>query len=191
MRSTFIITLAACASAVNVTSAHADDAAGAGPYAGVGFGHSRFEIDPISSTRDTDNGVLRLYGGYQVNSHFAAEAGYVRTGHFIETRPVDGVEITEKAMTRAIYASAIGRMPVTEAFLITGRVGIAYGDVNNDEMAPGPNSVFGSRSSLMFGVGAQYRMSDRLSLALDVDSIAHESRRVSADIVTFSIRRSF
>lgn len=191
MQSKIITGLAALASILGATAIQAADIDGIGPYAGIGFGTSRFEIDAISNTRDVDNGVLRLYGGYHLTRHFGVEAGYVRTGHFVETRAVDGNDVNTEAKTRAVYATVTGRTQVTKAFTVAGRIGIAYGDVNNDFVAPGPNSVFGSKSSLTVGVGARYKLSERMALALDWDDIAQESGNVSASMVTLSVRRGF
>jgi len=163
-----------------------------GPYVGIGLGASNLDVDPGSyGSRDADNGVLKLYGGYQFTEHFGIEGGYVRTGHVEETHSVDGVDVVGTAKTRAAYVVATGVLPVTDAFSVTGRLGAAFGDVNDGDLPPAPNSVYGSEVSLMAGVGVQYRLSERLSLALDYDHIGKESKRVSAETYSLTISRRF
>jgi len=190
------ITMAAALAALTLNlPAQADDAAtGSRFYGGIGLGISGFELRAAATPAvrtDLRSQSLKAYLGYEVTRYFGLEAGYVRTGEVSETRIVDGQTVTQTAKSRAVYSAATGRFDVTPRFTVTGRLGLAYGDVNGDDPIGGAESLFGHRTSLMGGFGTRYRVNDGMSVALDIDYIGRESRRVEAGIVTVTARKSF
>lgn len=194
MRSFILASVLACAAFVSAVPAHADDSDfRIGPYVGIGLGGSNLNVDsrPSRSSKEVDNGVLKLYGGYQFTERLGVEGGYIRTGHVEVTDSVGGIDITRTAKTRAAYVAATGRLPLTDAFSVTGKLGMSYGDVNDGDVAPIPHTVYGSTKSVMAGVGARYQMSDRMSFSLDYDHVGKESKQVSVDIVTLTLSYGF
>jgi OmpA-OmpF porin, OOP family len=194
MRPIILAVVLTCAVAMNAVPAHADDIDfHMGPYAGIGLGGSNLNVAsrPSRSSKEVDTGVLKLYGGYQFTEKLGVEGGYIRTGHIEVTDSIDGIDVTRTARTRAVYVAATGRLPVTSAFSVTGKLGMSYGDVNDGDVAPIPETIYGSKISAMVGVGARYQVSDRMSLSLDYDHVGKESRQLSVDIVTLTLSRSF
>lgn len=194
MKPIILASILACAVCTNAVPADAADSDfQPGPYAGIGLGTSNLDVDsrPSRSSKATDTGVLKIYGGYQFTEHFGVEGGYIRNGQIKVTDTVDGVEVTRTAKTRAAYLVATGALPVSGRFSVTARLGMSYGDVNDGDVAPIPDTVYGSNISVMAGAGARYRLSERASLSLDFDRVGKESKQVSANVVTLTFRRSF
>ena len=194
MRSFILASVLTCAAFMSAVPAHADDVDfQIGPYAGIGFGASNLHVDstPSRSSKQVDSGVLKLYGGYQFTERFGVEGGYIRTGHVRVTDSIDGIDISRSAKTRAAYVAATGRLPLSRAFSLTGKLGVAYGDVNDGDVAPIPNTVYGNTTSILAGVGVRCQVSERMSLSLDYDHIGKESQQVSADIAALTLSRSF
>ena len=66
---------------------------------------------------DNKDDAWKAFGGYQFNKHFAVEGGYVDLGKV--TLP--GASLDSKAW----HASAVGSLPLTGQFALTGKVGLA------------------------------------------------------------------
>ena len=194
MQCTKMFVFLSCAAlAIAVPARAAEDAFHTGPYAGFGLGASNLDVasSPSTISRSVDTGALKIYGGYQFSNNFGAELGYVRTGHIKVSELINDVDVTRTVKTRAAYAVATGRLPISNDFSLSARIGMSYGDVNVGDSAPIPNTVEGSRKGVMIGAGAQYKLSQRYALSLDYDHIGKESKRVSADMLTMTLMRSF
>ena len=194
MQSSKFLSLIATAAITIVVPAHAaDNDFRTGTYAGIGLGVSSMDVNSSPSTvsKVDDHGALKMYGGYRFTENFGAEAGYVRTGRIKVTESINDIDVTRSVKTRAAYLVGTGRLPITSNFSILARLGMAYGDVNVGDVAPIPNTVDGSKISIMFGASAQYRLSDRYSLSLDYDHVSKESKLVSANALTMTVSRSF
>jgi hypothetical protein len=194
MKNTSIIGLAIAMAMVTATaqSAGADDYRGA--YFGIGAGVSGFELKGSAVPSVHDNlrgGVLKLFTGYQFNRFVGVEGGFARTGNFTETRTVAGASVRQDARSSAFYAAATGRLPIGEAFALTGKLGVARGRVYGDDDVSDPDSVYGHANSALAGIGAQYRISQKMDLQLDIEGIDKLSSRVSAGLVTLSVRKRF
>lgn len=186
-----VLTCAVCAHAVPADAADGDFQAG--PYAGIGLGTSSLDVDsrPSRNSKAVDTGVLKIYGGYQFTENFGVEGGYIRNGRIEVTDSVDGIDVTRTAKTRAAYLVATGALPLTGRFSVAARLGMSYGDVNDGDVAPIPNTVYGSNISVMAGAGVRYQLAKRMSLSLDYDRVGKESKQVSANVVTLTFRHSF
>jgi OOP family OmpA-OmpF porin len=135
--------------------------------------------------------VLKLFTGYQFNRFLGEEGGFARLGNFKETRIVGGNSVTQSARSSAWYAAATGRLPIGDAFAVTGKVGLARGNVYGDDSVAGADSLYGHEKSLMVGIGGQYRLGEKTDLQLDIEGIDKLSKRTSAGMVTMSVRRRF
>jgi len=119
-------------------------------YAGGSFGQFKEDV-----TGETATG-FKLFGGYQVNKNFAAEAGYVTTG----TAKANGFEFKATGFTLA----GVGIAPLNDQFSLFGTVGLFSWSVD----ATGGGSISGS--DVFFGAGAMYNVSRNLSIRGEYDS---------------------
>jgi len=99
---------------------------------------------------------FKLFGGYQINKNFAAEAGYVSTG----TAKSGGVEFKATGFTLA----GVGMAPLNDQFSLFGTVGLFSWSVD----VTGIPSISGS--DIFFGAGAMYNVSRDLSIRGEYDS---------------------
>lgn len=147
-------------------------------YGGLSLGASRLQ-------HSDDNGsVFKLYGGYQITEHFGAEVGFMRTGDLSRKYDVGGESFTQTAKTRAFYTAGTARWQLNDSFSVNGLLGASFNQIRDDERA-GPDNLNGDETSVMVGVGAQYRLTPRTELTLNFDHFAEISEEgSSSDVVT-------
>ncbi len=129
-------------------------AAQEGVYAGGSIGQFKEDV-----TGETATG-FKLFGGYQVNKNFAAEAGYVSTG----TAKINGLEFKATGFTLA----GVGMAPLNNQLSLFGTVGLFSWSA--DVTVPGLGSGSISGSDIFFGAGALYNVSRNLGIRFEYDS---------------------
>jgi OOP family OmpA-OmpF porin len=133
-----------------------------GWYVGGGIGQSKIDIDTSDlnpgTTVDDKDTSFRVFGGYQINRHFAVELGYSQLGEVSGNEPGFGGFTVE---SKAWDLVAVGILPVADKFSLLGKVGMYQADT--DVSAPG-ESISESNSDLTYGVGVQYDFSKNLGL---------------------------
>jgi len=83
-------------------------------YGGFGLGSSDSNLGGAIDSTDT---AWKMFGGYQFNKYFAVEGGFIDLGN----ASTAGASFDSKAW----QASAVGSLPMTEQFALTGKLGIA------------------------------------------------------------------
>jgi len=165
MRSLIIGSVACFAAIGNPGVSHAaDQDVGHRFYGGASLGASRFQ------DVDSNGSTFKLYGGYQFTENFGAEVGFLRAGNF-------RLENSELAKSRAFYTAGTVRWQFGDSFSVNGLMGVAHTQLtigNSDQ----------DQNSLMVGIGAQYRLTPRLDLTLNVDHLGKVAEHQSADMVT-------
>jgi OOP family OmpA-OmpF porin len=172
MRALIISSVAAFAAIGNPAVSHAaDQDVGHRFYGGASLGASRFE------DADDKGSTFKLYGGYQFTDTFGAEIGYLRVG---DLRLAD----SEPAKSRALYTAGTVRWQFGDSFSVSGLLGVSHAVLTNGDADQDFNS-------LMVGIGAQYRLTPRLDLTLNVDHLGTVAEHQSADMVTAGIVMRF
>lgn len=188
------IAVAAVACLAAITARANDINAVTGVYAGFGGGVAGADHvinEGADSFSHHAGGALKLFAGYQFSRHFGIEGGYLRTGRYTQTVSVDNVQVKQSVKSHASYVAGRGRLPIGTQFALTGTIGAAFGKVNGDRTVSGPRNLVGRNTSVMAGIGAEYRMSDRTALQFDMTGIEKVSPNMSAGVVTMSIRKRF
>ncbi len=156
--------LAAGASAQAQNSNYSLNAPGAS-YVGVNVGKSDFSVgngNGIFSSESKDT-AYSIYGGSYFNNNLGMEVGFTDFGK------INRAGGTTKA--QGFNVSLVGRLPLSPAFNLLGKVGTTYGrtDVSSSPVsgvASGSESGFG----VSYGVGAEYAFNPQLSAVLQYDS---------------------
>lgn len=156
--------LAAGASAQAQSSNYSLNAPGAS-YVGVNVGKSDFSVgngNGIFSSESKDT-AYSIYGGSYFNNNLGMELGFTDFGK------INRAGGTTKA--QGFNVSLVGRLPLSPAFNLLGKVGTTYGrtDVSSSPVsgvASGSESGFG----VSYGVGAEYAFNPQLSAVLQYDS---------------------
>ncbi|MDO8252692.1 MAG: OmpA family protein [Rhodoferax sp.] len=166
--------------------AMADDS---GWYGGANIGQSRATIDDARITsgllgggfstssiidEDRDRGY-KIFGGYQINKHFALEGGYFDLGKFgFTATTVPAGTLSGNIRLRGLNLDAVGTLPVTEKFSVFGRVGANYAEASDAFSGTGSVSVLNPNPSkrdtnLKLGLGLQYAFTESLAMRAEVE----------------------
>lgn len=104
--------------------------------------------------------VFRVAGGYHVSGNVAVELGYSNFGDSTIDYGSTGKEIL--SLTSMQFA-AVGSYPLSTELDLIGKLGIANNNVDYQDTGFAI-SASSSKTSLMFGLGAQYHVNQQLSL---------------------------
>ena len=100
-----------------------------------------------------------VFGGYRLSEYVDLEAGYTSFGHFRFGGAGD-IDLT------ALHLSGKGKIKVSESWTLFGKVGAVRHKVDTDLGAGTGRET--SQVKPMFGVGASYALTPRLSVSAEV-----------------------
>jgi len=115
------------------------------------------------------------------------EAGYAALGSFSENLTVGGASVKQEGKARSIFSAATGRLPLGESFALHGRLGLSSGKVSGTNVLPANDNLMGSKTSVLFGVGAEYRPKPNVALTVNYDSYGKLSNNVKASALVFGL----
>jgi OmpA-OmpF porin, OOP family len=161
------VAFAACVAAAMVMPSigMAQGMAGAdsGWFVGGSFGQSKLDCDtsgvPGASCDDSDT-AWRVFGGYQINRHFAVELGYSTLGEATASAP--GITATVEA--KAFDLVAVGILPINQQFSVFGKLGMYQADSDLSSNTPLIGSASDKNTDVTYGVGLQYDFGKNLGL---------------------------
>ena len=179
---------------VSVTTLAASSGDGSGPYAGVSAGGSTFGTPGTSADKvkvaERDR-AFKLYGGYQFNDMLGVQAGVVNLGHLNDSFSLHGAPVVQSARGQSLYLAGTGRMAIDGAFSLTGKLGLSAGRLQGSNTLDAANQVIGSKTSLMWGVGEEYRLSQRVAMTLEFEHYGKLSNHGEAKLISFGTRVNF
>ncbi|WP_185545986.1 porin family protein [Variovorax sp. KBW07] len=172
-----------------------------GLYVGGAIGRSSYSLSgsssipvPWGAEKNSKAGTAyKLYGGYRLTETFGVEAGYARLGRVSQWTSLNGVSTLQKGSGQVFYAAATARLPIGDAFALNGRLGIARGSVSggNDRWVPAHQRISGSSTGVMAGFGAEYRMTQNLSITADYDYFGKVSKQAKGGMLSVGLKASF
>lgn len=190
-----LLTVAACAlSSGAMAQVYVSGAAGAGK---VNLDCSGFD------TCDHSSLAFRVIAGYTFMPGLSAELGYMQFGKSTATLAAssDVPEIRFSYKPEALTLGVAYRMPVSENWSLTGRLGAANMRTKVSIAAIGNGSVSDSstETTVYYGIGTDYALSKdtQLELGLDFARARYQNKDANADVkadvqaLTFGIRHSF
>jgi OmpA-OmpF porin, OOP family len=158
-------------------------------YGGVSAGQSRAKIDDariiagllagrfattsmVDNDRDTG---YKIFGGYQINRHFAFEAGYFDMGKFgyiANTLPLGS--LTGEIKIRGLNLDLVGSLPISERFSLLGRVGLSHAEARDTFTGTGLVHVVKPHVSkrddgVKYGVGLQYAFNESWAMRVEAE----------------------
>ena len=160
-----------------------------GAYARVEVGRSNLVPSstlPRAST-DEHGQAIKVFTGYRFNETLGVEAGYAALGSFSESVTVGGASVTQDGKARSIFGAATGRLPLSESFAVHGRLGLSSGKVSGTNVLPAGDNLMGSKTSVLFGLGAEYRPTPNVALTVNYDSYGMLSNTVKASALVFGL----
>ena len=154
--------LALCASA---PPAIAKDSGG---YVGASVGVTAIDIcDDLNALGftncdDEDTG-FKIFGGYKFNPYFAVEGGYADFGEI--SASFGGSTVT--AESDAVFAAAVGILPVGKRFSLFGKAGLFFWDIT----ASGPaGTASDDGTDALLGIGLNYDITEQWAVRAEFES---------------------
>ena len=160
-----------------------------GAYARVEVGRSNFGLSStLPQAGSDDHGqAVKVFGGYRFSENLGVEAGYAALGSFSESVTVGGASVKQDGKARSIFGAATGRLPLGESFALHGRLGLSSGKVSGTNLLPASDNLMGSKTSVLFGVGAEYRPKPNVALTVNYDHYGKLSNNVKASTLVVGL----
>ena len=122
----------------------------------------------VSGCEDTGT-AYRIAGGYQISPNWGVEVSYADYGSGSAGSGNVGGSIgylSGSWKASAIEISGIGTLPVSGAFSLTGKIGLASTDVKLDVSSSllGSGSESASNTKLAFGIGAKFDVNSNIAI---------------------------
>lgn len=149
-------------------------------YAGIGAGSSKASgVDgPIIGTGipagtrltggDSNEGLIKLYGGYQITPNWGVEVQYSDLGkRDVVARTAAGAPILSGSFKASQYSIAgTGTLPLGGNFSLLGKLGVSS---NRGKIAVQGLRDSGSKSSVMAGVGIAYNFTPVMAVRVEYE----------------------
>jgi opacity protein-like surface antigen len=195
-------TVSVCCATLAALSVHAQAHAQApaakdvaGPYVGAALGAAfgSREIDDSNSSNDEHLGrSAKLYAGYQLTENFGVQVGYVRLHELNRNSGSGATLVTQTATGHSTYLAGTARLPLGPSFALTGKLGASFGKVTDaSPTTAATNMLFGSRTSLLLGTGAEYILNKNVSFSVELESYGKMSSQVKGNTLTVGSRLTF
>ncbi len=132
-------------------------------YIKASIGRSHYlEIGDHADNVNPNGASLGL--GYILNKNWDAEIGYTDFG----TVKSIGISPQKSLKTQTIYIAGIGKLPITEAFSVFGKAGLAFNYSKLSSTTAGTTiKLSKTNSSLLLGAGLSYQFTKELAATLD------------------------
>jgi OmpA-OmpF porin, OOP family len=166
--------------------AYADDQ---GLYAGANLGIGKPNINTPNGTDKSSSAVGGMVLGYKFNKYLGVEGEYTGIG-----------EVTDKlkgsAKGDAASLSAIGFLPLNDAFNLYGKLGVAHTKTKvSSNLAPMNDAT---RNSVTYGLGGEYNFDKNIGMRIGwdhynaaVDTSVNNKSNVNANVVSVGVVYNF
>lgn len=135
-----------------------------GFYAGIGGGNSHIKLGDEDLEIEANDIGYKVFGGYNFSRYFAVEAAYFDSG--VLTDELFGFDL--EFGLDGFLASAVGRVPVSDAFSLFARLGVASYD---SKVSFGFDSQRDHQSDLSYAAGGELTFGERWGLRIEFESI--------------------
>ncbi len=102
--------------------------------------------------------------GYSIDKNWDAEIGYTNFGTVKYSDPDPSQSGSLK--TQTIYATGIGKLPITDTFSVFGKAGVAF-NYSKATIDGTPYSSSKTNTALLLGAGLNYQFTKELAATLD------------------------
>ena len=145
------------------------------------------QADNQGTGSDDHGQAVKVFGGYRFSKNLGVEAGYAALGSFSESVTVGGASVKQDGKARSIFVAATGRLPLGESFALHGRLGLSSGKVSGTNLLLASDNLMGSKTSVLFGVGAEYRPKPNVAITVNYDNYGKLSNNVKASALVVGL----
>ncbi|HEV8334284.1 MAG TPA: porin family protein [Steroidobacteraceae bacterium] len=135
-----------------------------GFYVGIGGGNSHLKLGDEDLEVEANDIGYKVFGGYNFGRYFAIEAAYFDGG--VLTDDVFGFDL--EFGLDGFVGSAVGRVPVSDAFSLFAKLGVASYD---SKVSLGFDSQRDHQSDLSYAVGGELTFAEHWGLRIEFESI--------------------
>jgi len=182
------------------------------PYFGVSLGQSKYKsalgacsdwsgiLDPgYSCSGDDKDSTWKVYAGYGINRHIAAEVGYARLGTQRETAS-GTISLSPESVHRerkvwSLTGALVGSLPITRSFGVTARLGFAYW---NEKISTSASGLAGSQTtdgvSPAYGIGLVFGLNRNTCIRFERERFSDVGDKANAgdvDLVSVGIAHRY
>ncbi len=162
----------------------------AGFYAGVSAGQGQYKNGcagllnaGLVGSCDEKDAAWKIFGGYQFNRVFGAEAGYTKLGE----AHMRGALGSAQAVASGFEMVAVATMPVSGLLAVYGKAGFLRWDV---DLSGAGISIGDTGTSMTLGAGFQYPFTKRLAARAEwqrYNDVGNDNTTGQSDVDVFSI----
>jgi OOP family OmpA-OmpF porin len=129
--------------------------------------------------------------GYVIDKNWDAEIGYTHFGT-VKLKETDG-QISLK--TQTIYAAGVGKLPITEAFSVFGKAGLAF-NYSKASFKIDSTELSKTNTALLLGAGLSYQFTKEIAAIIDYTyygkaKVNNEGSGFKLDQVSLGIKYNF
>jgi OOP family OmpA-OmpF porin len=174
MKKTLFAVIASVA-ALSGTAAYAQntqDAPGTA-YIGAGVVASNYDFGSLGTSTDNHSGTKtagKIYGGYNIDSTWAVEAGYTDFGKRSYNYTSGGSAGGISTDAHSYYLAGKGTWPVARDFAVFAKLGVASN--HNDVTTSGVASAYGdkNKTALYASLGGEYAVTKNVKVSLEYEN---------------------
>ena len=160
-------------------------------YVGASVGAVQLRIDSENHKSHGNDAGFKVFGGYQFNQTFGAEAGLAALGdHGVSVNGVDGGHIKPSAL----YLAATASKSLTSELSLFGKAGVSR-NRSRFELPGGTQTLKHNNTALLLGVGANYQFTPALALVAEYENFGKVqdsgNTKVKADMLSVGLRYKF
>lgn len=166
----------------------------AGFYAGFSAGQGKFKNGcaglasaGLVGSCDEKDAAWKIFGGYQFNSVFSAEAGYAKLGEAHMRGTLLGVPASAQAEASGFEVVGVATMPVSGQFAVYGKAGFLRWDM---DLSGAGISIGDTGTSITLGLGFQYNLTKRLAARAEwqrYSDVGNDNTTGKSDVDVLSI----
>lgn len=161
----------------------------AGPYLSIGLAHAHFGYTASVADKHERNSLgTHLALGYRFNPTWGAEVGYAALGRLQDNTTVGAATVKQDLTASSLYAVGTATLPLTGNLSLHGKLGVGFGRVSGPITDAG---LRGSQTSLVGGIGLDYKLTRTVTLTADVNHYGKVSDQVRATGMGVGARVAF
>ena len=156
-----------------------------GSYVKFGLGQSEYK-NGFGSENET---AASLAYGYSFDKNFGVEIGYINFGTYKENNAI----YSETLKRQALYVAGVGSLPITDAFSLFAKLGVASNKYENEFVSGGSSqSEHITKTKSMYGLGLSYNFTKEIAGTLEYQDFGKVGAdKIKASAITAGIRYDF
>jgi OmpA-OmpF porin, OOP family len=159
--------------------------------ADIGIASSGGALPRATAAADSSKFGGKLFGGYQISETFGVELGYLRASGLTKAYASNGANITQQGNASGLYLAGTGRVAISEKWILGAKLGLGRGQFDGTNVLPISNSIVGTKTGIVLGLGAEYRLTPKVSAVASYDYFPNAGERLRLGGLSIGIKASF